>query len=216
MALGPGTGLIVPEGVLLAVGMEGAHRVGQAEIEQLSERRARFGLAERVVGEGLGIVDVHLGRADIVVAAQHEHLLARQQLAGMAEQPLHPRELVGELLGGDGIAVGEIEPAHRQRPAWRVDTAFDIASRLVLDVAGQGARRHVEGMAREKRDAIEAFLPHDGALVAGRLDLERGERRLLRLDFLQHDDVRLGFAEPRDQVASALAHGVHVPGRDLH
>src|SRR5215203_7197755 len=62
--LGPAAGLVVPEGVDRRVGLEGADRVGQAEVDQAAQRPARLRLAERVVGEGFRVIDVHLGRAD--------------------------------------------------------------------------------------------------------------------------------------------------------
>jgi len=45
-------------------------------------------------------------------------LLKRQQVHGVGVEARHPGELVGELLGGDGIAVGQVDrrDPHRRRP----------------------------------------------------------------------------------------------------
>src|SRR5438132_110548 len=50
ISLLPCAGLIIPEGVVRALDVEGAHRVGQAQIEQCPQRGARLRLAERVTG----------------------------------------------------------------------------------------------------------------------------------------------------------------------
>ena len=146
VALLPGAGLIVPVGVAFAVGMERPDGVGEAEVEQPAQGCPRLRLAQRIVGEGPGIVDIDVGGTDVVVATQNEHLLAGEKLPRMAQQPLHPGELVGELLGPDRIAVGQVDAAHRHRTAGRLHAAFDVAGGLVVDMAGKGARRHVERM----------------------------------------------------------------------
>ena len=96
------------------------------------------------------------------------------------------------------------------------DPAFDVARRLVGHGVGQSARGDLDGMQREQGHAVEALLAHDLDLVAGGLDLEPRELRLLSLDLLQHDDVGLGALQPRHQIPGPLADGIDVPGRDLH
>ena len=89
--------------------VEGAVGIGQPEIEQGAEAGARFRLDQRVVAHRHRIVDVLVGRADIVVAREHERDLAPQQALAVGVQPLHPGELVGELVGADRVAVRQIQ-----------------------------------------------------------------------------------------------------------
>src|SRR5205814_7431192 len=109
------------------------------EIEQRPQRGARLRLAERVTGEGGRAEDVGVGRADIVVTAQDEHLLARQQGLGALGEAVHPGDLVGELFAADGIAVRQIKAADRERSLWRLDLAFDVARGFVRHRLWQAA-----------------------------------------------------------------------------
>ena len=136
-------------------------------------------MAERVIGEGLRTEDVDVGRADIVVTAQNEHLLAGQQCLGALVQPVHPGDLVGELVGVDGIAIGQVEAANGQRTLRRLDLAFDVACRLVGLGVGQAAGGDLDGMQREQGDAVEALLADHLDLVAGGFDLQARKLRLL-------------------------------------
>ena len=61
---------IMPEGVDALVGMERADRVGPTLRDQLGELLARFGREQGVLGPALGLVDVQVGRDDVVVADQ--------------------------------------------------------------------------------------------------------------------------------------------------
>src|SRR5215813_14205832 len=71
-------------------------------------------------------------------------------------------------------------------------------------------------MARQERHAVESLLADDLGLVAGGLDFQPRELRLLRLDLLQHDDVGLGALEPGEKIAGPLADRVDVPRCDFH
>ena len=98
----------------------------------------------------------------------------------------------------------------------RGDAAFDVTGGLFSHRIGKGARGDLDGMTRQQGDAVETLLTDDLGLVARRLDLEARKLRLLRLDLLQDDDVRLGVLQPRHQISGPLADRVDVPGRDFH
>ena len=133
----PAPGLVIPEGVAVRLAVEDAVGVGQPEIEEGAEPRARFEPAQRIVAQRHRIVNIVVGRADVVVAGQHERDLAAQQFARVVDQPLHPGELVGEFVGADGIAVRQID----RGDAHLAERRFDVARLLVLVIAGQAGRR---------------------------------------------------------------------------
>ena len=74
-------------------------------------------LEQRILGPGLRVLGVDRLGDDVVVAEQQERLLQRQQLARARLEALHPGELVGELVGADGIAVRQIEIADAHHAA---------------------------------------------------------------------------------------------------
>ena len=71
----PGAGLVVPERVDAGAGMAGAHRVRQAEIDERPVGGARFGLEQRILGPGLGVLRIGGFGNDVVVADQQERFL---------------------------------------------------------------------------------------------------------------------------------------------
>ncbi len=108
----PAAGLVVPIGVFVRLAVEDAEGVGEPQMQERAKPGARFRLGQRVVAEGDRVVDVVVGRDDVVVAGHHERDLAPQQLPRAGIKPIHPGELVGEFVGGDRVAVGQIEPRH--------------------------------------------------------------------------------------------------------
>ena len=79
--LGPGAGLIVPEGVAMGLGMAGAPGVGEAEIFDRPQRRARFGAEQRIALPGLRVPHIVWRRDDIVVAHQRQRLFELEQVS---------------------------------------------------------------------------------------------------------------------------------------
>ncbi len=67
-------------------------------MEQRAEARARLDPAQRVILPGGRIVDVGVGRADVVIPGENERDLAAQQFLRVADQLLHPAELIGEFI----------------------------------------------------------------------------------------------------------------------
>src|SRR6185437_2005061 len=208
----PAPGLIIPEAVAMRLGMEDAERIDQAEVEEGAEAAARFRTAQRVVAPAGGIVDVIVGRHDVVVAGEHERDLAGEQALGMRLEPRHPAKLVGEFLGIDGIAVGQIERADTQVAERRLE----VARLLVAGIAGQAdqhvARRHL----RQQRDAVIGALTDRLGVVAEALQLQGREIRCRALGLLQADDVGLRLLEPGEQDRQPDLDRIDVDGDDLH
>ena len=53
-----------------------------------------------------------------------------------------------------------------------------------------------------------------GDVIAGGLNLAAWKGLVEALDFLQADDIRLGFLQPEKQMVQPLTDGIDVPGRD--
>ena len=83
-------------------------------VEDSAPRFARFGLHHRVSRRGAGGKDISVLRHHVPVAAEDDRPLLLDQLARVGAKALHPPQLVVELLGSDGIAVGEVERADHQ------------------------------------------------------------------------------------------------------
>ena len=88
--------------------MEQAHCIGEAEIDQGTEARAGLRLEQRIAHPELR-ARVERRRDDIEVAGQDEGFLEGEQLARMRRQAVHPVEFVGEFVGADRIAIGQID-----------------------------------------------------------------------------------------------------------
>ena len=132
-------------------------------------------------------------------------------------QPVHPAELVGELLGVDRIAVGQVDAADPDHAALDREHALDQPRLLVGIVAGQAARHLVEAELGEDGDAVPALLAEGLDIVAQRLDLGAREALVDRLDLLQADDVgRCPASASVEQHALAGLDAVDVPGGDAH
>ena len=100
---------IVPEGVELLVGMQRAQRVGPALVAASGgRRRGVSGCSSASLAIARGEKTSRSRRSDdVVVAGQHHRPLVGEQLRRMRAQPLHPGELVVELLGPDcGLPLG--------------------------------------------------------------------------------------------------------------
>jgi hypothetical protein len=132
-------------------------------------------------------------------------------------QPLHPGELIVELLGADRIAVGKIEAADDKAAHLR----FDIAALQVLRIAGQAKAAQLRsqplvGSRREDRHAVEALLPVPEAVIAGGADILDRQGLVGALDLLEAQDIRLLFLEIFDEPRQPGADAVEVVGDELH
>jgi hypothetical protein len=190
---GPGVPEVVLEGVDALAGVTSAHSVGPAWGHQIMECRADLRPEQRIVGPALRLVDVELGRHDVVVTREN-HLLARgQQLGCMCGQAFELAEFVVELRPGRRIAVGQVEAADQGV----VHCRLGVAAACVVGVARQVAAGHDRfGASRENGDAIPALLTLPYRPVAGLADRGFGESLVLRFELLQVDHVGSGLREP--------------------
>ena len=67
---------------------------------------ARLGLEQGVVQPALGLVDVGVGRNDVVIAGEHHRAVELPERARAGDQTLEPGELVVELGAGAGLPLG--------------------------------------------------------------------------------------------------------------
>src|SRR5687768_6962964 len=86
----PAIPLVVPESVDLLARVQRPQRIGPALLQQALERRAAFGLQQRVIVPGPGWIDVEVGRHDVVVAGQDDRLLAALERSRMLDDSIEP------------------------------------------------------------------------------------------------------------------------------
>src|SRR5258708_38741554 len=67
----PAASLVIPEGVAVGLAVKGAVGIGEAEMEQRPEARARLDPAQRIVAAGDRVLDILVGLADVVIAGQN-------------------------------------------------------------------------------------------------------------------------------------------------
>ena len=144
-----------------------------------------------------------VGRDDVPVAGEHDRPLLGEQLGGMRAQPLHPGELVGEFLGADRIAVGQIDRADRRlrRPRPRYSGCGVSSGSPGRPVAAQ---RRAAPRRGEDGDAVEALLAVPDAVIAGGADVLDREGVVGAFDLLQAERRR---ASARRDIRSAAAAG---------
>ena len=97
---------IIPEAVNSFIGMEMADRVGPALIQNAPEGGPGVGRKQRVVLPILGLVDVEVGRDDILVAARDHRRLQVEQRFEMRVETRHPLELVIIFGARPRVAIG--------------------------------------------------------------------------------------------------------------
>lgn len=123
---------IGPEAVDALVGMPMPDRVGPALVEEPRVGCLCFRREQRVALPVLGLVDVEVGRDDIIVAAHDNGGFQVEQGLQMSVEPLHPFELIVELDAGLGVAVREVEAGDENA----ANGGFDIAALFVVRIAG--------------------------------------------------------------------------------
>src|SRR5262249_26052847 len=95
----PGAGLIIPEREEPGIVAGRAQRIGDAEIEQAAELIARAWQEKSIATPSLWIARIRRTRDHVVVASHDQRFFQAQAFAGIRGQTLHPRDLVGVLLG---------------------------------------------------------------------------------------------------------------------
>src|SRR4029079_16321642 len=107
------------------------------------------------------------------------------------DEPLEPAKLVIKFRAGCGVAVRQIEAANDHD----ADRRLDITALRIVRIAGKSATGlHGGAAASEDRHAVPALLPMPDRAIAGVADRRLGAFLLWRLQLLQADDVRPGFA----------------------
>ena len=209
----PRAGLVVPKCVEAGSVGGRAQRVGHAKRQELAEFRARLRQKQRVVDPLLRASGVALVRDHVEIASQDQRLLVFEQLAGMDDQALQERELIGVFVGVRRIAVRQIDARDPDYAASRRHDRFDIARLGVVLVTGE-APRDLERPLGKYRDAVERLLPMGLDVVAELLDLEPWKLLVEALDLLQAKNVGLNLLQIGEEVRQALADRIDVPGGD--
>ena len=200
---------VVPEGELAGfAGVEVAEGVGVAEVEEGAVGGAGFGLEEGVAEPGGGLVAVDVFGDDVEVAADDGGDGGLEPAGHLYLEALHPGELVGELVGADGVAVGQVDVDD----ADALDDGFEEAGVAVLLVAGEGGGDGLDGMWGEDGDAVVGLLGDGGGAVADGLEDVGGE--VSAFELLEEKGVGLVGLEPGEDEGEAGTDGVDVPGGD--
>lgn len=97
---------VIPEGVNALARMQRAYGIGPALANQRVKRHFHFRAEQRIVAPALGLVNIQIGRHDVVVASQDDRNIEIQELGGVGLKTLEPPQLVVEFRSGRGIAVG--------------------------------------------------------------------------------------------------------------
>lgn len=207
----PGAGLVIPESVGLAAGLNGAESIGEPAPKHGAEGGAGFGAEECVAGRERAGSEILIGRADIVVAGEGAGLVGLKKHLGAVGEALHPAELVGVAVGTSGITVRKVEICHRDA----VGADLEIAGLRIGFHAGKAAMDDLDGLLREDGDAVVGFLAEDLGAVADVFEGLDRELRIFAFDLLQEQKVGLVAAEPSGDMALALADRVDVPGGEF-
>ncbi len=156
------------------------------------------------------------GRDDIVVARQRQRFLVGEELSRMVDQPIHPLQLVFELVGVDRIAVRQIDRSDAQHGLSSGDHGFDITRLLVAVVAGQAARHVIQRMLRQNGDAVIGLLSVRRDVVAEVFDLSARKGVVHAFQFLQADHVGFRLLQPVGEVPETCLDRVDVEAGNLH
>src|ERR1700692_4628779 len=96
---------IIPEGVDTFVLIASAHGIGPSLSKQALIALAAFRLQQRILQPRTGVVNILIGRNDVVVARKHYWMTAVVKLAGVVDQPFEPGQFVVEFGTGLRVAV---------------------------------------------------------------------------------------------------------------
>ena len=129
----PAVSLVIPERVHRRIGMHRADRIDPALIEKAPKQRPRLRLHQRVLGVGLGRIDVGVGRHDVEIPGEHDRRIEGVKLGRVRQKPFHPGELVFEFRPRLRVAVRRIE----RRDEHAVDGCLDVAALRIVGIAGQ-------------------------------------------------------------------------------
>ena len=128
---------VIPKCVHRRIGMHGADGIDPALIENAPKQRPRFRLHKRIIGVGLGRIDVGVGWRDVKISGKHDRRVEGVKLGSMRQKPFHPGKLVFEFRPGLGVTVGRID----SRDEHAVDGGLDIAALRIFGIARQPSSR---------------------------------------------------------------------------
>ena len=126
----------------------------------------------------------------VEVAADEGGSLTLPPEAHLAIEPIHPGEFVLELLGADGVAIGEVDV----HDANALDEDFEESGVAIGFIPGERRGDSLDGVARKDGDAVVGFLGDGDALVADALEDVEGKVGPLQL--LEQEDVGLAGLKP--------------------
>ncbi len=200
----------VPVGEEAALaGVQRAEGVDVAEVEHRAIAGAGLGLKEGVAGPGGGLVAIDVFGNDVEVAADYGRYGVVAPKGELADEAVHPVELVGELVSTNRVPVGQIDVDDTEA----MHDHFEEAGMTIGLVAAQGSANGFERMARQDGDTVVGLLGDGGALIADGGEGISGEVGAFEL--LEQEEVGLVRAKPGGDVVEAGTDRVDVPGGDL-
>src|SRR5690348_8209291 len=138
---------------------------------------------------------------DIVIASQHDRYTSAHEFGSMCDQTCEPGQLVIELRTGLRIAVREIDRSDQDSIYGRLD----VACLAIIRIARQAcAGQHRIAVSREDRHSVPGTLALPDSTIAEGSKGLRGKCVLLGLEFLETNDIGLGFGEPSHEVLQPL------------
>ena len=146
----------------------------------------------------------------VEVAAQDHGLVELEQGCGVRAQALHPGELVGELVGADRVAVGQVDGGHPQV----ADGRLDVARLLVGGLARQAADHVLDRPPTKDRHAVVGLLAERRDVVAELADGLGRKGGIEALDLLEEGDIRPSLGQPGQHIGQPGIDRVDVPGGD--
>ena len=168
-----------------------------------------------VIGGALPRARDAIDGAGLNVFGDYGEVAADDSMDGGLEPPghlrlktRHPGKLIGELLGTDGIAVGEIDVDDPDS----LDNNFKEAGVAILLVAGEGGCDGFDRVAGKNSDAVVGLLGDGGRLVSQGAEVVG--REISTLQFLKQEDVGILRGQEGRNVIEAGADGIDVPAGD--
>src|SRR5258708_33036794 len=123
----------VPKGINLPAGMNRAHCIHPAVLEQVGECLANLYSEQSIIYPAFGLIHVGFDRNHVVVACEHDRRSGEMQLSGMSEESVEPTQLVFEFRAGCRIAVGQIKGSDHDTG----DGGLDVSAMHVITVPGK-------------------------------------------------------------------------------
>src|SRR5262249_55971110 len=204
---------VIPKCVHRRVGMHGTDGVDPALTKNLAKQRPRFRLHKRIVGVGLGRIDVGVGRHDIKISGQYDRRVQGVKLGSIRQKPFHPGEYVLEFRPRLRVTVGRVD----SRDENAVDSGLDIPALRIFWIARQlSSRDYRLTIPTYYGDAIPRLLPAPDGAITGFFDCRDRKFGVYRLQFLKARNIRPGSAQPAQEIGKPLFEVIDVEGSNFH